>query len=80
LSDPERLRLLVLLAKEDYSVSNLAALDNEKIGTVSARLKVLLQANLVTRTKKGQTAIYSIADKHVINLVNNAVEHAFEKH
>lgn len=72
------MQLLVLLSKNEYGVSELAALENEKIGTVSARLKVLLQARLVRRTKAGQNAIYSIADKHIIELVRNAVEHAFE--
>lgn len=80
LSDPARLRTLVLLAARECNVGELAEIEDEKMGTVSARLKVLLQARLVTRRREGKTAIYAIADAHVLNLVENAIEHADEHH
>jgi len=76
LSDPSRLKTLMFLAQKERSVGELSLLEEEKIGTVSARLKVLLGANLVTRRRQGQTAIYSIADAHVLALVENAINHA----
>lgn len=78
LSDPARLSTLTLLASEPQSVSHLAEAMGERIGTVSARLKVLLQARLVTRSRQGQSAIYSLADEHVFQLIANALEHADE--
>lgn len=80
LSDPLRLKTLILLAERERSVGELSEIEGEKIGTVSARLKVLLTARLVKRRKDGQNAIYSIADHHVLALVNNAVDHACEHH
>jgi ArsR family transcriptional regulator len=65
LSDPARLQTLLILA-------------DDKTGTVSARLQVLLNARLVTRRREGHTVIYAIADDHVLNLVTNAIEHACE--
>jgi ArsR family transcriptional regulator len=62
LSYPLRPETLILLAEREFSVGELSEVECEKIGTVSARLKVLLTACLVMRRKKGQNASYSIAD------------------
>jgi DNA-binding transcriptional ArsR family regulator len=80
LSDCSRLKTLILLAERERSVSELCELEGEKIGTVSARLKVLLTARLVKRRKNGQNALYTIADNHVLALIENAIEHACEHH
>lgn len=80
LSDPARLQTLIILAGGERNVGELAELERDKIGTVSARLKVLLQARLVKRRREGKTAIYAIADAHVLGLIQNAVDHACEKH
>ena len=78
LSDTPRLRTLMLLAEKDLSVSEIAAADGEKLTTVSARLQILHAARLITRRRKGKSVIYSIADNHVLTLVENAVAHAGE--
>ena len=80
LADPHRLRVLIRLAQGDLNVGQLAELEKEKITTMSARLKVLLTARLLRRRRVGQTIIYAIADTHVLNLVDNAIAHACEKH
>jgi DNA-binding transcriptional ArsR family regulator len=80
LSDTSRLRTLMLLAKKDLSVSEIAAAEGEKMTTVSARLQILHAARLVARRREGKSVIYGIADEHVLTLVDNAVAHAGEKH
>lgn len=80
LSDPARLHTLIILASGERNVGELAETEGDKITTVSARLKVLLHARLVKRRREGKTAIYSIADAHVLGLVENAIEHACEQH
>jgi DNA-binding transcriptional ArsR family regulator len=80
LADPHRLRVLIRLAGGEFNVSQLAELEKEKMQTMSARLKVLLAARLVSRRRAGQAAIYAVADAHVLNLVDNAVAHASETH
>ncbi len=78
LSDPARLQMLLILADGERNVTELAEMEGDKTGTVSARLQVLLNARLVTRRREGHTVIYAIADDHVLNLVTNAIEHACE--
>lgn len=80
LSDPLRLKTIMLLAQSERSVGELSQIEGDKIGTVSARLKVLLNAHLVERRKDGQRVIYSIADHHILALIDNALEHACEPH
>jgi DNA-binding transcriptional ArsR family regulator len=80
LADPARLQTLIILAENERNVGDLAEIEGDKTGTVSARLKVLLQARLVRRRRDGKSVIYSIADNHILNLIENAVEHASEHH
>lgn len=77
-ADPARLQTLLILAEKERNVSELAEIEGDKLGTVSARLKVLLQARLLKRRREGRTVIYTIADDHVLHLIENAVAHACE--
>ena len=79
LADSRRLRMMLRLAPGEMSVSQLAKWEEEKITTTSARLKVLLTARLLKRRRQGQTILYSIADAHVLSLVDNVIEHACEE-
>jgi ArsR family transcriptional regulator, lead/cadmium/zinc/bismuth-responsive transcriptional repressor len=78
LSDMPRLRTLMLLKNKELSVSEIAVADGEKMTTVSARLQILHAARLIARRRNGKTVLYSIADDHVLTLVENAVAHAEE--
>ena len=78
LGDPERLRLLLHLADSEACVSELAEQENEKITTVSARLKVLSAGRLVRRRREAKHIFYALADEHVLRLIRNAIDHAAE--
>ena len=78
LGDPERLRLLVRLAGGEACVSDLADEEDEKITTVSARLKTLRTVRLVKRRREAKHAFYTLADQHVLPLIQNAIDHAAE--
>lgn len=80
LADPARLQTLIILSEGERNVGDLAEIEGDRIGTVSARLKVLLQARLVKRRRDGKSIIYAIDDAHVLNLVRNAIAHACERH
>jgi DNA-binding transcriptional ArsR family regulator len=80
LSDTSRLKTLMLLPGKDLSVSEIAAAEGEKMTTVSARLQILHAARLIARRRKGKSVIYSIADNHVLTLVENAIAHAGERY
>lgn len=78
LGEPERLRLLLRLAADEACVSELADGENEKITTVSARLKVLSAARLVRRRREAKHVFYALADEHVLRLIHNGIDHAAE--
>jgi len=79
LADPLRLRLLCRLAGGEACVSELAALEGDKLTTISARLKMLHGARLVRRRREAKHVIYALADEHVLHLVQNAVDHTMER-
>lgn len=76
LSDPTRIRILNLLCTAEHSVNELA--DRLDLGqsTVSHQLRFLKQMRLVKFRRAGTTLYYSKDDDHVINLLNQAIEHA----
>jgi ArsR family transcriptional regulator, lead/cadmium/zinc/bismuth-responsive transcriptional repressor len=79
LGDPARLRLLARLASREVCVTELAKLEDEKLTTVSARLKTLRDVRLVKRRREAKHIYYSLSDTHVLRLVESAMEHAAER-
>lgn len=79
LGEPSRLRLLTRLTTGEICVSELAKLEEEKLTTISARLKTLHGAGLVKRRREAKHIYYALSDTHVLGLVRNALEHASEK-
>jgi DNA-binding transcriptional ArsR family regulator len=79
LGDPFRLRLLARLANGEVTVTELAQLENEKLTTISARLKTLYAVRLVKRRREAKHIFYSLSDSHVLQLMQNAMEHATER-
>ena len=69
---------MLRLADSEACVSELAQEEDEKITTVSARLKILSIVRLVRRRRKAKHMFYSLAHEHVLPLVRNAIEHAAE--
>jgi DNA-binding transcriptional ArsR family regulator len=79
LGDPARLRLLARLAGREVCVTELADLEDEKLTTVSARLRTLYEARLVKRRREAKHIYYALSDTHVLRLVQSAMEHAAKK-
>jgi ArsR family transcriptional regulator, lead/cadmium/zinc/bismuth-responsive transcriptional repressor len=80
MSDPARLRLLVLLTERERCVSEIVAHDQSRLTSISARLQMLHAANLVARRREAKHVFYSLADEHVHLLLRNVLGHAAEKH
>jgi ArsR family transcriptional regulator len=78
LADAERLKLLSILYEGEACVSELAT--QAQMSTVSQRLKILKNENLVKTRREGKHIIYSLADNHVYHLMKNAIDHVKEKH
>jgi ArsR family transcriptional regulator len=78
LGDPARLRLMELLYDGEHCVSELAQETNDSMSLISQRLKILFQANLITKKRSGKHIYYALADNHVITLLENAFKHIEE--
>lgn len=78
LSDPARLRLLLWLVQREMCVSELVALEQGKVSSISARLQMLHAADLVTRRRDAKHIFYALADEHVHRLLRNILDHAAE--
>jgi len=78
LGDPGRLRILTLLIRQERCVTELAEALDENISTVSQRLKLLRSERLAISRREGKHIYYSPADKHIVELVANAIDHAME--
>ena len=78
LGDAPRLQLLQLLTQGEWCVSEMVSALGEKFSTVSQRLRTLRNERLVKRRRKGTHLFYALADRHVADLVHNALAHADE--
>ena len=68
LGEPMRIKLLDRLRDGDASIGELQEALGASQQNVSKHLGVLLQAGMVARTKRGTSAVYSIADETVFAL------------
>ena len=78
MGDGSRLRILDLLKKRELCVTEIVAAVGEKFTTVSQRLKLLRSEGLVVRRREGNHIYYALADRHVVDLILNALAHATE--
>lgn len=78
LGDPGRLKLLVLLSQHETCVTDIANALDERMTTVSQRLRLLKSERLVKSRREGKHLFYTLADSHVAGLVENAMDHAQE--
>ena len=79
-SDVSRLKLLDRLADREWCVTELADAAGVGLSTVSQQLRTLRAERIVARRRTGKHIFYSLADRHIIELVANALEHAAEEH
>jgi ArsR family transcriptional regulator len=78
MGDAPRLRILELLKQRERCVSEIVAAAGEKFSTVSQRLRILRQEGLIARRRDGNHLYYALADRHVADLILNALAHAKE--
>jgi len=82
LSEPTRLQILNLLRQGERSVGELAKLCGYSSANISRHLALLTQRGLVARESRGNSAIYTIADKSVYalcDLVCGSIARQFER-
>lgn len=76
LSDPTRIRILNFLCSEEHSVNEIAEKLNLSQSSVSHQLRFLKNLRLVKFRREGTTLFYSNDDDHIMNLLQQAIDHA----
>lgn len=79
LSATSRLALLRTLGAGPMTVTRLAELSGLSQPLVSQHLRILRSAGLVAVERVGREANYSVADRHVSHIVDDAVAHVHEE-
>ena len=78
LGDPNRLRILSVLAREEVCVCDLAATLDMSESAVSHQLRTLRAMRLVSYQKRGRKVFYRLQDNHVLALYQSVAEHLDE--
>lgn len=79
LGDSTRAKIMWALDKSDMCVCDLASLLGMTKSAISHQLKTLRDSKLVKFKKEGKMVIYSLADNHVKDIFEKALEHVLEK-
>ncbi len=78
LGDSTRISILFAIDGEPMCVCDIANLLGMTKSAVSHQLKILRQNDLVTYRKAGKNVYYSLADDHVRDIIEKALEHIKE--
>lgn len=76
--DSTRMSILFAIDGEPMCVCDIAALLGMTKSAVSHQLKILRQSDLVTYRKSGKNVFYTLADEHVRDIIEKALEHIKE--
>ena len=80
LGDTTRLRIIVTCLQGPIAVGDLAAALDLSSTLVSHHLRLLRAARLVRFERQGKHVLYSAADRHVSNMLQDMIEHIAEPH
>ena len=78
LSDPTRLRIVLVLSREELCVCDIAALLSMTDSAISHQLRMLRSLRLVKYRRNGRMAYYSLDDEHIEDLTRIAMRHVSE--
>src|SRR6056297_3056148 len=78
IGDSTRIRILHALSISELCVCDLADLLHMSSSAISHQLRVLRSQRIVTYRREGKNAIYSLADGHVANLLEQGLQHVHE--
>ena len=79
LGDSTRIKILRALSLHEMCVCDLSALLEMNQSAVSHQLKTLKSSRLVKFRRDGKVAYYSLADDHVVQILNQGIVHINEK-
>jgi ArsR family transcriptional regulator len=70
LADPNRILILYTLADQPHNVTDLAEMLSISQPTVSRHLKTLRERGMVSAERDGQSVIYSLTDRRIIDALD----------
>ena len=77
-SDYSRVKILFTLLDNELSVNEITAILEMNQSAVSHQLSILKKSKLIKARKEGKYVFYSLADKHVYNILAQGIEHTEE--
>lgn len=77
-ADATRIKILTALDKDALCVCEISARLSMTDSAVSHQLKMLKSADLVRSERRGKHIFYSLADSHVKDIIEKAIEHIQE--
>lgn len=80
LATPSRLRILATLVEGPYAAGVLADRAGLEASACSHQLRLLRNLGLVRGNREGRSMIYTLADQHVADLIEQAIGHAEHQH
>ena len=75
LADPTRLKIIYVLSKTPLCVCDIADLLDMTQSAISHHLRLLRNLRLVKFKKEGKMAIYSLDDDHVLQPLDQGMDH-----
>jgi len=76
--DTTRIKILYVLFESDMCVCDIAELLGMTQSAISHQLRVLKASKLVKNRREGKSIIYSLADSHVRQIIDQGIEHILE--
>lgn len=76
--DTTRIKILYALRESELCVGDIADLLKMNQSAVSHQLKILKQSKLIKFRREGKTMWYSLADSHVVAIIDQGMEHIQE--
>ena len=78
LADPTRMRILLAMKQGELCVCDLSHLLGMSQSAISHQLRVLRDNRLVSWRREGRQVFYRLADRHVEEILEDALEHVGE--
>ena len=77
-ADPTRVHILSLLARSELCVTDIAEAVELSQSAISHQLRMLKQMHLIKYRRDGKNILYSLADDHVLTILQMGLEHVME--
>ena len=76
--DPTRVHILSLLVDRELCVNDISEAVELSQSAISHQLRILKQMHLIKFRRDGKNILYSLADDHVLTILQTGLEHVLE--